>query len=72
MAPAEFAVWHKLVPVTVANGEEVAVAEPWSFPDIFEGVTTAHMLASGPRRRTTNTGWTSGRRIGLATRLSRL
>jgi hypothetical protein len=45
MAPPEFAVWHRLVPVTIANGEEVAVAEPWKFPDIFEGVTTVHMHA---------------------------
>ena len=45
MAPAEFAVWHQLVPVTLPNGEEVAVVEPWEFPNMFEGVTTAHMHA---------------------------
>jgi hypothetical protein len=45
MAPPEHALWHKLVPVTLANGEEVAAVEPWEFPDMLEGVTPAHMHA---------------------------
>ena len=45
MAPAEYAVWHRLVPVPLPNGEQVAVVEAWTFPDAFKGVTTAHMHA---------------------------
>lgn len=45
MAPPEHALWHKLVPVTLPNGEEVAAVERWEFPDMFEGVTTIHMHA---------------------------
>jgi hypothetical protein len=45
MAPPEHAIWHHLIPVTLPNGEEVAAVERWEFPDMFEGVTTAHMHA---------------------------
>ena len=49
-APAGKADWHRLVSVYLGNGENgkgdsVGVAEPWSPPNTFDGVTTSHLLA---------------------------
>jgi hypothetical protein len=48
-APAEAADWYYLVSVDLGNGglgngDSVGVAEPWSPPDPFEGLTGDHLL----------------------------
>jgi len=43
--PAENADWYHLENVSLANGDEVGVVIPWSWPDAFEGVTVAHLYA---------------------------
>lgn len=43
LAPPEAAVWFKLHPVILPNTDNVAVATSWTFPDIMDGVTVAHM-----------------------------
>ena len=53
LAPLEKADWFKLVSVSLGNGDDerfdnsdhVAVAEPWTWPDALEGVSTADLLA---------------------------
>jgi hypothetical protein len=43
MGPIGTAKWMKLVVENLPNGDEVAVASPWSPPDPFQGVTSADM-----------------------------
>jgi hypothetical protein len=47
-APAEKADWYRLVSVDLGNGSDgsgdsIGVAEPWSPPDPFDGVTAEHL-----------------------------
>lgn len=37
--------WFRIVGVALANGDNVGVVEPWKWPDPFEGVTTANLMA---------------------------
>jgi hypothetical protein len=43
-APLAESSWFRLVPVDLANGDNVATVEAWKFPSAFEGVTTADMM----------------------------
>ncbi len=44
-APSNAADWFHLQSVLLANGDEVGVVTPWQWPDPFEEVTTADLLA---------------------------
>ena len=43
-APSTDARWLHLEPLTLANGDSVAVVTPWKWPNPFEGVSVAHLL----------------------------
>jgi hypothetical protein len=43
LGPPETSTWFKLVPVSLANGDEVAVVTPWAFPGPLDGVTVDQM-----------------------------
>jgi hypothetical protein len=45
MGPLGKAKWMKLVVEDLVNGDHVAVANPWSPPDPFQGVTTRDLFA---------------------------
>jgi hypothetical protein len=39
MAPPEVAGWSELVSVVIANGDNVGVTVPWTYPGVLDGVT---------------------------------
>lgn len=41
LAPPEKAEWFRMNNVDLANGDQVGVACPWKWPELFEGVSTA-------------------------------
>ena len=43
--PAENAAWFRMVSVSLPNGDNVGVVEPWEYPKVFAGVTTEDLLA---------------------------
>jgi hypothetical protein len=43
---ADKADWFRLANVTLPNGDDVGVPEPWEWPDAFAGVTAADLLAA--------------------------
>jgi hypothetical protein len=43
LAPPESADWHRMNNVELANGDQVGVACPWSWPDAFTGISTNHL-----------------------------
>lgn len=45
LAPAGVRVWRRMASVSLANGDSVGVAEAWTPPDTFDGVTPADLLA---------------------------
>ncbi|PZX18758.1 hypothetical protein LX81_00451 [Palleronia aestuarii] len=45
LAPAGKRVWRRMASVELGNGDSVGVAEAWNWPDTFDGVTTADLLA---------------------------
>jgi hypothetical protein len=44
LSPPEAAEWHRMNNYELANGDNVGVACPWSWPDAFDGVTTAKLM----------------------------
>ncbi len=40
LAPPEKAEWFRMNNVDLANGDQVGVACPWRWPELFDGVTT--------------------------------
>ena len=42
---APHSTWLRRVGVTLANGDDVAVVEPWEWPDAFEGITIENAKA---------------------------
>ena len=44
-APSEKAHWRRLESFSLANGDNVGVVVPWSWPDAFAGVTVADLRA---------------------------
>jgi len=45
LAPVGDRVWRRMASVHLANGDSVGVAEVWEWPDTFEGVRVADLLA---------------------------
>jgi len=45
LAPASGREWRRVVPVDLANGDNVGVVEAWDWPDDFGGITARHLLA---------------------------
>ncbi|MEH6749680.1 MAG: AAA family ATPase [Paracoccaceae bacterium] len=45
LAPAGARQWRHMVSVQLANGDSVGVAEEWTWPDTFDAVTVADLLA---------------------------
>jgi hypothetical protein len=71
MAPAEKARWWRLVPVQLANGDNVASIEPYEFPNAFAAVSSAEvdwvqtfLRAGGPRRASSQSPDWLGHHLG--------
>jgi hypothetical protein len=45
LAPPEKASWYRMNNVSLDNGDQVGVACPWKWPELFEGVSTRHLIA---------------------------
>jgi hypothetical protein len=45
LSPAGDRQWRHIVPVQLANGDSVGVAEAWTWPDTFDGMTVKDLLA---------------------------
>jgi hypothetical protein len=46
LAPPEKAAWYRMNNVALDNSDQVGVACPWKWPELFEGISTAHLIAS--------------------------
>jgi hypothetical protein len=44
LAPPGSSTWYRMNNVDLDNGDSVGVACPWSPPDLFEGITTMHLM----------------------------
>jgi hypothetical protein len=42
--PADDSEWFKIESVSLSNGDNLGVVTPWNPPDVFEGVTTEHLV----------------------------
>jgi hypothetical protein len=42
--PADDSEWFKIESVQLANGDNIGVVVPWNAPDVFDGVTTEHLV----------------------------
>ena len=45
LAPPEKAEWYRMNNVALANGDQVGVATPWTWPELFDGISTAKAQA---------------------------
>jgi len=45
LAPPEKAEWFRMNNVELANGDQVGVACPWKWPELFDGISTAKAMA---------------------------
>lgn len=45
LAPPEKASWYRMNNVSLDNGDQVGVACPWQWPELFEGISTRHLIA---------------------------
>jgi hypothetical protein len=45
LAPADKAAWYRMNNVSLDNGDQVGVACPWKWPELFEGISTRHLIA---------------------------
>lgn len=45
LAPPEKASWYRMNNVSLDNGDQVGVACPWKWPELFEGISTRHLIA---------------------------
>ena len=45
LAPPSSAEWYRMNNVSLANGDQVGVATPWRWPELFEGISTAKAQA---------------------------
>jgi hypothetical protein len=45
LAPPDKASWYRMNNVSLDNGDQVGVACPWSWPELFEGLSTRHLIA---------------------------
>lgn len=46
LAPPEKASWYRMNNVSLDNGDQVGVACPWRWPELFEGISTRHLIAA--------------------------
>jgi hypothetical protein len=46
LAPADKAAWYRMNNVSLDNGDQVGVACPWKWPELFEGISTQHLIAA--------------------------
>ena len=46
LAPPEKAAWYRMNNVSLDNGDQVGVACPWKWPELFEGLSTQHLIAA--------------------------
>jgi hypothetical protein len=46
LAPPDKASWYRMNNVSLDNGDQVGVACPWKWPELFEGVSTRHLIAA--------------------------
>lgn len=44
LAPPGSTTWYRMNGVDLESGDQVGVACPWTPPDLFEGVTTSHLM----------------------------
>lgn len=44
LSPAEKADWHRMNNVDLDNGDKVGVACPWSWPDLFDGISMDQVI----------------------------
>jgi RecA-family ATPase len=42
LAPPDKASWYRMNNVSLDNGDQVGVACPWKWPELFEGMSTRH------------------------------
>lgn len=42
--PADDSDWFKIESVQLANGDNLGIVAPWNPPDVFDGVTAAHLV----------------------------
>lgn len=45
LAPPEKASWYRMNNVSLDNGDQVGVACPWQWPELFDGISTRHLIA---------------------------
>jgi predicted metalloprotease len=45
LAPPDKAEWYRMNNVDLANGDQVGVACPWTWPELFDGISTAKLQA---------------------------
>jgi hypothetical protein len=45
LAPPDKATWYRMNNVSLGNGDQVGVACPWRWPELFEGISTRHLIA---------------------------
>lgn len=45
LAPPDKAAWYRMNNVSLDNGDQVGVACPWQWPELFEGISTRHLIA---------------------------
>jgi hypothetical protein len=45
LAPPDKASWYRMNNVALDNGDQVGVACPWRWPELFEGISTRHLIA---------------------------
>jgi hypothetical protein len=46
LAPPDKATWYRMNNVSLDNGDQVGVACPWKWPELFEGISTHHLIAA--------------------------
>jgi hypothetical protein len=46
LAPPDKANWYRMNNVSLDNGDQVGVACPWKWPELFEGLGTRHLIAA--------------------------
>jgi hypothetical protein len=46
LAPPDKAAWYRMNNVSLDNSDQVGVACPWVWPELFEGISTAHLIAA--------------------------
>ena len=45
LAPPDAATWYRMNNVSLDNGDQVGVACPWKWPELFDGLSTRHLIA---------------------------